>query len=54
MSKKVNDIKELKDQLARQLEIDKVIDLEVIKKIEDYGETTLNNVLNEIKIYISK
>jgi len=54
VAKKVNDIEELKDQLVEQLKTDKVINSEVIKKIEYYGETTLNNVLNEIKIYISK
>ena len=54
IAKKVNDIEELKNLLIEQLKTDKVINSEVIKKIEGYGETTLSNVLNEIKIYISK
>ena len=54
IAKKVNDIEELKNLLIRQLKTDKVINPDIIKKIEGYGETTLNNVLNEIKIYISK
>jgi len=40
--------------LINELKEDKTINEDIVKKIEDYGSNTLNNVLNEIKLYINK
>ena len=45
---------DLSQSLVEELGKDKINNDEIIKKIENYGANTLNNVLREIKIYINK
>ena len=51
-SKEIRDYEMLSQFLVEELKVDKKVDSLVIDKIENYGKNTLNNVLNEIKIYI--
>jgi 3-deoxy-D-manno-octulosonic-acid transferase len=44
---------ELSRSLAEELKEDKMNNDKIIEKIENYGLSTLNNVLKEIKIYIN-
>ena len=39
--------------LVDKLKTEKLNNYEIVKKIENYGTNTLNNVLREIKIYIN-
>ena len=50
---KVTTPEELGQSIVEELEKDKEENEENIKKIENYGLNTLNNVLREIKIYIN-
>ena len=50
---KVNNSEELSQSIVEELKKDKEKNEEIIKKIENYGLNTLNNVLREIKIYIN-
>ena len=43
----------LSQSLVEELKKDKVNNKQIKEKIENYGQNTLNNVLNEIKIYIN-
>ena len=43
----------LSQSLVEELKKDKINNKQIEEKIENYGENTLNNVLNEIKIYIN-
>ncbi|MDC0059472.1 3-deoxy-D-manno-octulosonic acid transferase [Pelagibacteraceae bacterium] len=45
---------ELSKSLVDELKLDKTLDKDIVKKIENYGIDTLNNVFREIKIYIDK
>ena len=45
---------DLSQSIVEEFKNNKNIDGEIIEKIENYGQNTLNNVLNEIKIYINK
>ena len=53
VANKVENPKELGQMLADELKTEKLNNYEIVKKIENYGANTLNNVLREIKIYIS-
>ena len=53
VSKEVQNSKELSQLLVEELKKEKVNNSQIIEKIENYGTTTLNNVLKEIKIYIN-
>ena len=53
VSRKVNSPEELSQFIVEELKKDKEKNEEIIKKIENYGLNTLNNVLREIKIYIN-
>ena len=44
---------ELGQSLVEELKRDKIDNSQIIKEIENYGLSTLNNVLREIKIYIN-
>ena len=43
----------LSQSLVEELKKDKVNNKQIKEKIENFGQNTLNNVLNEIKIYIN-
>ena len=53
ISHKVTTPDELGQSIVEELKKDKEKNQEIIKKIENYGLNTLNNVLREIKIYIN-
>jgi len=53
ISYKVNSPEELSQFIVEELQKDKEKNEKIIKKIENYGLNTLNNVLREIKIYIN-
>mgnify|MGYP001410146721 CR=1 FL=1 len=53
ISQEINSPEVLGKLITEELSIEKVIDQDVVKKIENYGANTLNNVLNEINVYIS-
>ena len=53
VSKEVQNTKELSQSIVEELKVEKIYNYEIIKKIENYGTTTLNNVLKEIKTYIN-
>ena len=53
VANKVENPKELGQMLADELKTEKLNNYEIVKKIENYGANTLNNVLREIKIYIN-
>ncbi len=53
ISHKVTSPEELGQSIVEELKKDKEKNEEIIKKIEDYGLNTLNNILREIKTYIS-
>ena len=44
---------ELSQKLVKELKNDKINRDKIKEKIENYGLSTLNNVLKEIKIYIN-
>ena len=44
---------ELSQSLVEELKKDKMNNDQIIEKIENYGQSTLNNVLKEVKIYIN-
>ena len=44
----------LSHHLTEELKETKAIDINIVQKIENFGTTILNNVLDEIKIYINK
>jgi len=54
ITKQVTNPEMLSQLLLQEFENDKVIDNLIIDKIEKYGQSTLSNVLEEIKIYIKK
>ena len=54
ITKKVYNSKELEKSLIEELQINKDKDVNIAQKIKEYGETILNNVIKEIKIYIKK
>ncbi len=53
VTNKIFSFSELSQSLVKELKNKKKDDEEIIKKIENYGQNTLNNVLNEIKTYIN-
>lgn len=53
ISKKITSPEELSQSLVEELKENKVKNEDTLKKIENYGSDTLNNVIREIKIYIS-
>ena len=53
VAKKIFNFLELSKSLVEELNEDKIINSQIIEKIENYGQNTLNNTLNEIKIYIN-
>tara|TARA_B100000029_G_scaffold484146_1_gene536028 strand:+ start:1715 stop:2992 length:1278 start_codon:yes stop_codon:yes gene_type:complete len=53
ISQEINSPEVLGKLITEELSIEKVIDQDVVKKIENYGANTLNNVLNEINVYIN-
>ena len=53
VTKEVKNPKELSQFLVEELKKEKVNNYQIIEKIENFGIATLNNVLNEIKIYIN-
>ena len=53
VANKVENPKELSQMLVDELKTEKLNNYEIVKKIENYGTNTLNNVLREIKIYIN-
>ena len=52
VTKEINNSDELGLLLVEEFQNDKAKNQEVTKKIEDYGENILNNVITEIKAYI--
>ena len=54
ITKQVTSPEILSQHLLKEFENKKVVDESVINKIEKYGQSTLSNVLDEIKIYIKK
>ena len=50
---KVNNLDELSQSLVAELEKNKDKNQDILRKIENYGSSTLNNVIGEIKIYIN-
>ena len=52
ITKEVHSPTDLSQSLVEELKEDKVVNKQIAEKIENYGQSTLNNVLNEIKIYI--
>ena len=53
IANKVTSSEELSQSLVEELKKDKEKNEDILKKIENYGSNTLNNVLREIKIYIN-
>jgi 3-deoxy-D-manno-octulosonic-acid transferase len=53
ITKKVNDVEELSQALVEEFKIDRIKDQETTKKIEIYGQNIFNNVIIELKKYIS-
>ena len=53
ITKKINDSKELENSLIEDFNLGKNTNDNVAEKIKKYGETILNNVIKEIKIYIN-
>ena len=53
VSNKITTPEELSQSVVEELKKDEEKNDEIIKKIENYGLNTLNNVLREIKIYIN-
>ena len=54
VTKKIYNSEDLKKSLIEEFQIDKNRDIYIAEKIKKYGETILNNVIEEIKIYINK
>ena len=54
ITKVIRTPEDLSQSIVEEFKNNKNIDGEIIEKIENYGQNTLNNVLNEIKIYINK
>ena len=52
VTSKIFSFSELSQSLVEELKKEKINNDQIIKKIENYGQNTLNNVLEEIKIYI--
>jgi len=53
VANKISSFPELSQSLVEELKNEKKNNEEIIKKIENYGQSTLNNVLKEIKTYIN-
>ena len=53
VTKEVVSPENLSQSLVEELSYDKVNNKQIVEKIENYGQNTFNNVLNEIKIYIN-
>ena len=53
ITKKVNNVEELSLALVEEFKIDRIKDQETPKKIEIYGQNIFNNVIMELKKYIS-
>jgi 3-deoxy-D-manno-octulosonic-acid transferase len=53
VANKIFSFSELSQSLVEELKNEKKNNEETIKKIENYGQSTLNNVLKEIKTYIN-
>ncbi len=53
VANKISSFQELSQSLVEELKNEKKNNEEIIKKIENYGQSTLNNVLKEIKTYIN-
>jgi len=53
VTKEVISPENLSQSLVEELSDDKVNNKQIVEKIENYGQNTFNNVLNEIKIYIN-
>ena len=53
IANKVTNPEELSQSLVEELKKNKEKNEDILKKIENYGSNTLNNVLKEIKIYIN-
>jgi len=53
VTNKIFSFPELSQSLVEELKNEKKNNEEIIKKIENYGQSTLNNVLKEIKTYIN-
>ena len=53
VANKITNPEELSQSLVEELKKDKEKNEDILKKIENYGLNTLNNVLREIKIYIN-
>ena len=54
VANEVNNAEKLCQSVVEELKKSKEKNEDVLKKIEDYGANTLNNVLKEIKIYINR
>ena len=53
VANEVFNFSELSQSLVEELKEDKMNNDQIIEKIENYGQSTLNNVLKEVKIYIN-
>ena len=54
IAKKIHNSNELEKSLIEDFQSNNDEDVNISKKIKEYGETILNNVIKEIKIYINK
>jgi 3-deoxy-D-manno-octulosonic-acid transferase len=54
VTKKIHDSNELEKSLIEEFQINNNKNVNISQKIKEYGETILNNVIKEIKIYINK
>ncbi len=54
VTKTIRSPEDLSQSIVEELKNNKKIEQEVLEKLENYGQNTLNNVLNEIKIYINR
>ena len=53
VANKITSPEELSQSIVEELKRNKEKNEDILKKIENYGLNTLNNVLREIKIYIN-
>ena len=52
ITKEINNFNELSLSLVEEFKDDKAKNQEIVKKIENYGQNILNNMIIELKKYI--
>ena len=53
MAKEINNIEELTVSLNEEFKQEEEENIEIVEKIQKYGKNILNNMMDEIKVYIN-